>query len=1305
MLFSVGVVKSQTQENQWINYSQNYYKFPIYKDGVYRITSLQLLNAGIDVSNVDARRLQVFGKGQELHLFVSASAGVGNVIDQQGDYIEFYAEKNDGWYDYKLFSDSLDQGNPQYSMYTDTLYYYLTWNSTVNNRRTVVETDMNFSAYPESAYFWNEVEVVQNSSFSPGEVTIFGWATPEYSSGLGWIGPTFSHEGYREIDVKTPNAYAAGPNSTVYSRVVGKKPHSHLISLKVAGQKLEELTFFNYDVAFFENYFLSTLLGPTTAVRHSSLVGSGNTKEKLAVSFLKLRYPSTYSLDDALEFSMVIPPGPGAKDYLRITNFDNANKDAWLYDLTNHKKISVEVIGGVFKLLIPNSGVERKCFLTSDAKITEISSSLIRPVSGTSSLFKDYKTISASKGGVDYLIISANSLMVGAEEYATYRSATGYVAMAVDAEQLYDQYSYGIRKHPMAIRNFALDANSKWGTVIKNMLLLGKSVNVGSARSGNSIDVNLLPTWGPIGADVGFTNAVSGSSTLEPLIPTGRVAATSVNQVRAYLNKIKDYESASAAPWMKNILHFGGGTDLSEQTTFKNYLDVYQNIIESPSFGGKVHTFLKSTSDPLQINLSDSVTNLINSGVTLMTFFGHSYGSNFDQSIDEPENYNNTGRYGFILANSCLIGNIHTGGTSSGSESFVLTENKGTIGFLGSSTLGVPSYLNLYSKNFYQHLAKDSYGKPVGQIIKETIKNIQDPLNILNKDVCMHMTLHGDPAVVLNAHLLPDYSLYKDNALTSAQVYFSPNEVTNEVDSFSINIIVRNIGKAEDGDVEIAVKRIFAAGNDTVYSTALTNVYYKDTAVIRLPVNILEGAGLNTFEIIVDPLGKIDELSELNNFATVSLLIKSSEITPVIPFEFAVVAEQFPVLKASTGNAYASLTTYIFEIDTNENFTSSSLYRENISSAGGVVEWNPAKSAGLKAFFAVFPSNASIQNPNVYFWRVTPVLSSGEKVWRGSSFQYILGKTGWGQSHFHQFRKNSFTFLEYKFDEQNYDFIEQTKELSCTDGYHAYSSNRYPFVKLDGATVCQYSTVPYEWPNINVVVVDKLTMELWRYDEHGDYGHIQMIPYVTKNPGWNEENFQFFANSLTAMDSLISFINDVPDSNYIMMYNWRGSYLPNVYKNTSSTGVNLKSLMQSMGADVDSMLKYNDSYPYIFFTKKGDPTKTIESFASNLEEVITLKAEMKNNWLDGTMNSTIVGPATAWESFHWHVRDGEVGNLQDSSHIKLYTLGADGSELLYVDTNVQEGDVLTLSGIDATLYPEIRLEVYLSDDSLRTPNK
>ena len=80
---------------------------------------------------------------------------------------------------------------------------------------------------------------------------------------------------------------------------------------------------------------------------------------------------------------------------------------------------------------------------------------------------------------------------------------------------------------------------------------------------------------------------------------------------------------------MKNILHFGGGQDAREQSTYKRYLEGYQATAEAPFFGGKIHNFFKNSSAPLQINLSDSATNLINNGASLMTFFGHAYGSNF----------------------------------------------------------------------------------------------------------------------------------------------------------------------------------------------------------------------------------------------------------------------------------------------------------------------------------------------------------------------------------------------------------------------------------------------------------------------------------------------------------------------------------------------------------------------------------------------------------------------------------------------------------------------------------------------------
>ena len=1298
----------QAIENDWINYSQSYYKFPIHKDGIYRLNYLELINAGIAISTIDSRQIQVFGKGEELHLFIND--GGDNIIGSssgaaQGDYIEFYAEKNDGWYDHVLFADSLHHGNPQYSMFTDTLYYYLTWNDRVDNKRMSLEPFDRNHSYPTSSYFWNELEVVQNTHFASGELTYFNRPTPEYSPGVGWAGKPFSFDSPRNISVSTPNAFRSGPDATVYASLIGQSRNNHAATLEVAGQFLAQKTTTNYKMMRFENAFSSALIEDALEVNFRNSTSSGNAKSKLAISRFKIRYPRTYSLNDATEFKMHVPPGSEDSDHLRISNFNNVNSTVWLYDLTAHKKVSVQSAGGIFEALLPNQGKERLCFLVSEAAISSIRSSVIKAVSGSSSLFKNYQAMASDQGGVNYFIVSASKLLEGANEYEEYRNTTGHRAMAIDAEQLYDQYSYGVRKHPMAIRNFVLNAHFNWGAPIEHLLLLGKSVGVSGSRPvrSNSGDrLNLLPTWGSLGADVGFTNGVAGSSVLEPTVPTGRIAANSVGQVRGYLNKIKDYEAAEAASWMKEVLHFGGGISSSEQKIFKGYLSAYEDIIESTDFGAQVHTFLKSSADPLQINLSDSVTNLINQGVTLMTFFGHAYGSNFDQSIDEPENYNNSGKYGFILANSCLIGNIHSGSTTSGSERFVLSEDRGTIGFLGSSALGVASYLDKYSKKFYEHLAKDSYGKSVGVIMKESIKSIQDSSQALSRDVCMHMTLHGDPAVVLNAHAKPDYSLYSRSDLNAAQIYFSPAKVTSELDSFAIEVIVNNIGKAQKDTLVVEIKRSFPTGVDTIYTVFLTDVFYKDTLRLRMPVDVLQGAGLNVFEVTLNPLSVVDELSELNNVAAASLVVSASEITPVYPYEFAVVPDRYPVLRASTGDAYAATLTYVFQIDTNADFSSVSLYEENISNKGGVVSWNPETSVGLKSFFNGFPPTTTIENPNVYFWRVSPQTSQQDKTWRSSSFEYVSGKSGWGQAHFHQYKDNPLTFLSYDKNGGKFEFIKQYKRLDVTTSGYRNGDNKHPLLKLDGAIMGQFTRVYWKRSYINVAVVDKLTLDLWRYDEHGDYRHIQMTSPHRNAPNWNEENFQFDTN-LSGMDSLISFVNDVPDSNYLMFYDYLGSRLPGMYTNNTSTGIALKALMKSLGADVEAMVGYQNSYPYAFFTQKGNPSKAKERFSSSQGEVIELKGEMQNNWLDGTMKSTMIGPAKSWDSFHWQVQAGESGNLSDSSHIKLYAIGNNGAKKLVLDTAASRGDLFTLNSLDASEFPNLMLELYLSDDNLRTP--
>src|SRR5690554_1309549 len=101
-------VWAQPFGNEWIDYSQKYYKFGVVEDGIYRISHQILLDAGIPINSIAADKFQVFGKEKELPLFIVDNGD--NSIDP-GDYIEFYAQGNDGWLDSNLYDAPEDIGN------------------------------------------------------------------------------------------------------------------------------------------------------------------------------------------------------------------------------------------------------------------------------------------------------------------------------------------------------------------------------------------------------------------------------------------------------------------------------------------------------------------------------------------------------------------------------------------------------------------------------------------------------------------------------------------------------------------------------------------------------------------------------------------------------------------------------------------------------------------------------------------------------------------------------------------------------------------------------------------------------------------------------------------------------------------------------------------------------------------------------------------------------------------------------------------------------------------------------------------
>ena len=86
---------SQSFGNEWINYNQQYFHFPIVETGLYRLDfetiSSHLINYGVNISNIPHSKFQVFGKENEVSIIVNDNNNNG-FLDSL-EYIEFYAKK------------------------------------------------------------------------------------------------------------------------------------------------------------------------------------------------------------------------------------------------------------------------------------------------------------------------------------------------------------------------------------------------------------------------------------------------------------------------------------------------------------------------------------------------------------------------------------------------------------------------------------------------------------------------------------------------------------------------------------------------------------------------------------------------------------------------------------------------------------------------------------------------------------------------------------------------------------------------------------------------------------------------------------------------------------------------------------------------------------------------------------------------------------------------------------------------------------------------------------------------------------
>jgi hypothetical protein len=1268
--------------NEWLNYNQTYFKINIPFDGIYRLPFSVLNKAGIPLSTAKGSQLRLFRMGQETPIFTSTTGVFTNT-----DFIEFYGEKNKtelDTYMYRTGGNSVL--NPDFSLITDTMSYFLTWvtDASVGKR---IEIKLNNLTTPptKEAWFWyddRQTFAQQDIQYRFGEVYI-----SEFSKGEGY-GSTWAKDFTKSI-IPQFRVNTEGGQLTVK----WANQQYHVATLSLNNQLLSRDTVTDFNLTE-KRIPLSVAQMKTTM--DLALSGNYSTTDRVSVGLINLTYARQFNFNNSPYFEFNIEPSSVEK-YLEIENFNSGNTAPILYDVTNNFRLVTTLDNGKIKAVIPPSVSKRKMVLLNAAFGFQTPTTLEK------ASIKDFK-----KEAADYIIITSDKFIQEgvANEYANYRQSLAggaYKTLVVNIKDLYDNFAYGIQRHPMAIRDFTHFVK-KYGQNPKFILLMGKAREFNVLRFPNQLNNNTttydVPTWGYPGSDI-LMAASNGSD--KPIIPIGRIAASTPAEVRVYLDKIKGIElTQKNAPqtveerdFLKNILHLSGGGSVG--TPIKSQMKVYEDILTKGKFGANITTFYKNTTDPVEVAQNDKIFERINKGVSVITFFGHSATSVLEFDVNNPSLLSNKNKIPVFFALGCSAGNVHQASVGV-SENFIFYPNKGVSAFVGTSGTSYLSSLANVGNTLYDLIANEQYGSEIGVILQKTIEKAGNNLPPDVRSVIQSFTINGDPAIRISTAAGPDF------VVDATTVKMTPSLITTQLDSVNISYDLVNIGTTVKDSIKISFKQQLPDGTLTDLGTkSVPTPPYRSTLDLKIPLSQNQTVGVNRLLITLDSDNKVTELpapaAENNNELVdasgkkgYEFLVLSNTVSPAYPSKFSIVGKTPIVLKATTSDPLATTQNYLFEIDTTPLFNSPLKRTTSINQKGGILKWQ---------------APIAWKDSTVYYWRTALETSTTPINWQNSSFTYIKDKNGWAQGHFFQFTDNQFVDMIPNERIREVDYVDDN--LPCEIRINTADLRGYPTILMNNQI---QSANP---ANENGMPESCFLVTVFDYDKTKGDGNSWLsrqanggtLNYGIKNTAiFNRITFVFDANTADASigrQGAIDFIkNVIPDNLYVLFY---VTMKNGTTKHKASTwgldslfgGKNIFQVLEEQGAKTVRNLIQKDSVHYFVVFKKNGSHLLKEKLQDSYLNAVNETFSVPRKWYKGSQTSQLIGPSKKWDRLEVNYTLG-VGD----------TLGLDilGVSENKIETILKTGITnfnTSLADIDASKYSFLRLKYTSRDIRQQTP--
>lgn len=1038
-------VPSEINETSgWINFTGEYFKMGIGRDGIYRITYDLLSDYGINPGSISPSTFQLYYKGEEVPVFVKGEAdGTFN----KTDYIEFPALINYNS-NYRETSSQNEPYKNYTNVYSDTTVYWLTWETGDGLR---VDTTTNQTSFYEIIEFYDHVEHYERDVWLDYyEDNLITRNYPEWRPNETWNWWT-QNPGTRKNNVVVNNLY---PNRDakafvkIQSWAGDVKNNTYHVSLTINDD----------DYEFDKSYMSINEQKVLEAAFNSNLLNNGSNTinlhsyqtEASINSFFgdwyEIEYPryNTFKDDSLIIGWSSLKNAAEAKLFIKDVNDPSSINIYKYWSRSNYSKItsySIEQDNSISFIDTVDNNLKYFIFDTDKIRTPKIYYK------------KQFKNLAETNIQADYIIITHPKFIEKSEEYKDFlESAYDVKVIIVDIHDIYDEFNYGFYA-PEPIREFLKTAYTNWQPPSPQyVLLIGDSnldyKNNAHIYRGVPKVKDYVPSYGIPSSDVWFTVWDTTGVMIQNL-DIGRLPVTEVEELDWYLEKHKNYLLRQYDESNKNYILFSGGkqSEPAELNLLKGVNDSIKAMVAKPPVGGNATHFYKTTEPPSDFGPeTDRFTETISQGGLFISYVGHSGVQIWDNSIVNISQLKNDKNINPLITDfGCSTGRFSEPEIISFSELFINDKDGQAIAYVGNSSLGFISTSTSFPLLFYDRLLRDSTSSISGihSLAKRDLLSKYSS-NGVYKVFALCNSFFGDPIIKISIPRKPNLTCSETNVNLITQ------DISDSKDSVSIKFSYKNLGAYKYTEYKIGYVQLWK--EDTLIANEISKFLpaYNDSVIFSLPVKNLPG--IHTLKLSLDVNDNIAELDEDDNTTEIEFFVPSSQFKPVL-----------------TNDLHNSQLDRIEFV--NPNYTQPNENRLVVEVADNMEFINSVENI-VEIDTLVTKFNLQNYNSGKRIFLRTKTTSPGSQFSSNISFTNEKGETFYSD--------DSLSFANY--EKENLEWFDEGLKISpALYNFEVLSSGfndgRVAMVKLNEANYVTY----FDRRGHHVVVFDELTMEFIDY--------------------------------------------------------------------------------------------------------------------------------------------------------------------------------------------------------------------------------